>query len=169
MADSVELVPVSERDELVFEAWSEGESVRNVARKFGLSFSETERILDRALPMFDATHQIYAFKREIERLESLASEFFLIARRDKDAEAAHLVARLNERIAAMRGWTSVNIKLDPMAAQVAQQPSRHEKIREAIFRVAGRTPPPLTDGNGENGGSRAVDTLSDSGKKEPNR
>jgi hypothetical protein len=147
MADVVELIPVSEQDEAVFQAWESGKSVRAVAREFALPLAEVERILDHSLPAFDARHQLLAFKREIERLENLASEFYAIAKRDKDAESAHLFARLNERIAAMRGWTAINIRMDPLATQATQQPSRHEKIREAIFALAGRTPPPV-DGKG---------------------
>jgi hypothetical protein len=149
MGDAVELVPVSELHERVFESWSSGKSLRAVSREFGIPLSETERIIDRALPQFDAPHQIRAFKRELERLENLASEFYTIAKRDKDAEAGHLAARLNERLCAMRGWTSVNIKLDPMSAQLAEKPKSYDLIREAVFRIAGRSPPPLAaSGNG---------------------
>jgi len=152
MADVVELIPVSERDEAVFQAWESGKSVRAVAREFGHPVAEVERILDRCLPAFDPVHNLFAFKREIERLENLASEFYTIAKRDKDAEAAHLCARLNERIAAMRGWTAVHIKLDPMAAQMAERPKNYEKIREAILRLARpeRFQSPLAaNGNGD--------------------
>ena len=147
MADIVELIPGSERDEAIFRAWEAGKGPQVLAREFGIPVTEVERILDRCLPAFDAGHNLYAFKRELRRLEDLSSEFFIIAKRDKDRDCAHLVARLNERICAMRGFTSINIRMDPLATQSASQPSRHEKIREAIFALAGRTPPPLADGN----------------------
>ena len=169
MGDMVELVSVSELHERVFESWSSGKSVRAVSREFNISVSETERIIDHALPSYDPPHSLRAFKREIERLESLAAEVYSAGLRDKDPEFIHLYARLNERLCAMRNWGAFTIRLDPIATQATQQP-RHEQIRRAIWRVArGTDPPPLTDGNGENGGSRAVDALSDSGgNKEPN-
>src|SRR5262249_53099458 len=79
-----------------------------------------------------------AFKRELRRLEDLSGDFFAIAKRDKNhdirASSAHLVARLNERICAMRSWAPV--KLDPITVEVAQQPSSFERIHAAILRVA---------------------------------
>ena len=54
-------------------------------------------------------------------------------------EAAHLCARLNERICAMNGWTSVNIRMDPVAAQTAEQPSDHERIRDAHYTSRARS------------------------------
>src|SRR5262245_44584555 len=113
MAEVVELIPVSERDEAIFRAWEEGKGPYTLAREFGIRVAEVERSLDRCLPAFDVQNQLRAFKRELRRLEDLSGEFFTIAKREKNFESAHLVARLNERICAMRGWTSVNIKMDP--------------------------------------------------------
>jgi hypothetical protein len=52
-----------------------------------------------------------------------------------EIESAHVYARINERYCAMQGWSSVNIRLDPYSAQVKEQPSQHEQIRDAIFRL----------------------------------
>ena len=112
-----------------------------MAREFGLSVTQIQAALDRALPAFDAKNQLLAFKRELHRLQDLSDEFFVIAKRDKDHESAHLVARLNERIAAMRGWTSINIRMDPYTVQSEAQPSRHERIKEAIMRLTNDQPP----------------------------
>ena len=38
------------------------------------------------------------------------------------AAGAHLVARLNERICAMRGFSPVNVRMDPLTVEVKQQP-----------------------------------------------
>jgi len=133
--DMVELIP-SERDEAIYRAWETGKGLRVLSREFVLSVAEIEQALDRCLPAFNAQNQLRAFKREIQRLEDLSSEFFTIAKRDKDHDSAHLVARLNERIASMRGWTAINIRMDPIAAQAHQEPSSHDQSRAAIMRIA---------------------------------
>ena len=38
--------------------------------------------------------------------------------------------------AALQGWSSFNIRLDPYAAQISQQPTQFQKIHNAIMRVA---------------------------------
>jgi|SRR5215472_4521529 len=139
--DIVELIPVNEQDEAVFRAWEAGKGLRALSREFALSLTQIEQILDRMLPAFDAQNQLRAFKREIERLESLSSEFYTIAKRDLCRDSAHLVARLNERICAMRGWSPVNVRMDPLAVQVAEQPSSYDRISEAIMRVVEQAPP----------------------------
>jgi len=139
--DIVELIPVNEQDEAVFRAWEAGKGLRALSREFALSLTQIEQILDRMLPAFDAQNQLRAFKREIERLESLSSEFYTIAKRDLCRDSAHLVARLNERICAMRGWSPVNVRMDPLAVQVAEQPSSYDRISEAFMRVVEQAPP----------------------------
>jgi hypothetical protein len=95
-----------------------------------------EQALDRVLPTFTQQTQARSYKRQLFLMEDLNSEFYAIAKRDKSIEAAHLCARLNERICAMNGWTSVNIRMDPVAAQAAEMPTQHEQIKDAIMRVA---------------------------------
>jgi hypothetical protein len=168
--NSVELIPVSEQDESIFAAWESGEGLRSLARKFGLSVMNVEQALDRMLPAFDAQHQLRAFKRELRRLEDLSGEFYTIAKRDlvsRTAEArdsVHLICRINERIAAMRGWSPVNVRMDLHTVQAAEQPKSFEKIREAVYRVARGPDWRPDDGNGaprESDG--AVTVLSPSG------
>jgi len=143
MVDGVELIPVDDQDieERVFRAWEDGKGPQALAREFALTVTQVEQIVDRLLPVFDAQNQLRAFKRELRRLEDLSGEFFAIARRDKNHESAHLVARLNERICAMRGFSPVNVRMDPLAVQVAEQPSSYDRISEAIMRVVEQAPP----------------------------
>ena len=160
-----ELISVSEQDEAIFEAWASGKGLRVIAREMGLSRMVVEQALDRVLPVLSQLSQARAYKRQLFLMEDLNSEFYAIAKRDKSIEAAHLCARLNERICAMSGWSSVNIKVDPVAAQAAEQPTEHEQVRDAIMRMArperyanngngpALAPPPApsaddTDGNG---------------------
>jgi len=82
---------------------------------------EVEQALDRVLPVLSQLSQARSYKRQLFLMEDLNSEFYAIAKRDKSIEAAHLCARLNERICAVNGWTSVNIRMDPVAAQAVEQ------------------------------------------------
>jgi hypothetical protein len=135
MQDIVELTP-SEQDEAIYAAWGGGKTLRVLAREFGLSVMEVERAIDRCLPVFDTQNQMRAYKREIQKLEDLGAKYHALAMGDDASpEMAHVYARINERRCAMSGWSSVNIRLDPFAAQVKEQPTQHEKIRDAIFRL----------------------------------
>jgi hypothetical protein len=149
--DMVELIPASELEEAIFRAWEDGKGPQALSREFAIPVRQVEEIIDRCLPVFDAQSQLKAFKRELRRLEDLSGEFFALAKRDKNHESAHLVARLNKRICSMRGFSPVNVRMDPLTVQVGQQPSGYERIRAAIMR--------LRDSNGQPG---AVDVLSDS-------
>jgi hypothetical protein len=109
---------------------------------------EVEQALDRVLPVLSQLSQARSYKRQLFLMEDLNSEFYAIAKRDKSIEAAHLCARLNERICAMNGWTSVNIRMDPVAAQAVEQPSSHELIKRAILSVARGNPDYKLKGDG---------------------
>jgi len=76
--------------------------------------------------------QMRAYKREIQKLEDVGTHYYAKAMQG-EIESAHVYARINERYCAMQGWSSVNIRLDPYAAQVKEQPSQHEQIRDAIL------------------------------------
>lgn|SRR5262249_44156143 len=159
--DMVELIPLSEEDESIYSAWETGKGLRTLAREFGLSVPRVEQALDRCLPVFDGTTQLRAFKRELRRLEDLSGEFYTIARRDKCRDSAHLVARLNERICAMRGWSPVNIRMDPTAVEESHGKSSFQEVYDMILRIGRRK-----DGNGADS---AVGALSNSGDDEPSR
>ena len=125
----------SERDELIYEAWqSGGKTLRVLAREFETSVVEVERAIDRCLPPFDTVTQMRAYKRAIQKLEDAETKYHAQAMAG-DLDSAHVYARINERHCAMQGWSSVNIRLDPYAAQVKEQPTQHERIRDAIFRL----------------------------------
>jgi len=147
MQDMVEVIP-SERDEAIYAAWESGKTLRVLAREFGISPLQVEQAIDRCLPVFSTQTQMRAYKREIQKLEDLGTKYYAKAMHD-EIESAHIYARINERYCAMQGWTSVNIRLDPYAAQVQEQaPPRHELIRAAIMRLTQRQP---NDGNGQSG------------------
>jgi len=149
MRDMEELVP-SERDEEIYSAWEGGKkSLRGLARQFETSVTEIGLAIDRCLPVFNSATQMRAYKREIQKLEDVGTKYYAKAM-EGEIESAHVYARINERYCAMQGWSSVNIKLDPYAAQVKEEPSGHQKIYEAIMRLKyGPKWQPPTDGNGK--------------------
>src|SRR5215831_4049396 len=116
MRDMEELIP-SERDEEIYAAWQSGKTLRVCAREFRVSMVMVEQAIDRCLPAFNTQTQMRAYKREIQKLEDVGTKFYARAM-GGDIDSGHLYARINERYCAMQGWASVNIRLDPYAAQV---------------------------------------------------
>jgi hypothetical protein len=144
----VEVIP-SEQDEAIYAAWESGKTLRVLAREFGISPLQVEQAIDRCLPVFSAQTQMRAYKREIQKLEDLGTKYYAKAMQD-EIESAHIYARINERYCAMQGWTSVNIRLDPYAAQVQEQVlPRHEKIRQVIMNLCIGDGQQSNDGNGQ--------------------
>ena len=126
----------SERDEAIYAAWESGKSLRILARNFETSVTEIEHAIDRCLPPFTTQNQMRAYKRELQRLEDIGAKYHALAMADDASpEMAHVFARLNERRCAMAGWSSINVRLDPFSAQTQEQPSQHEKITDALFRL----------------------------------
>jgi len=134
MQDMVGPIP-SERDEDIYSAWESGKkSLRGLARQFETSVTEIGLAIDRCLPVFNSATQMRAYKREIQKLEDVGTKYYAKAM-GGEIESAHVYARINERYCAMQGWSSVNVRLDPYAAQVKEEPSGHQKIFEAIMRL----------------------------------
>jgi len=162
MADGVELIPVDDQDieAVVFAGWEDGKGPQALSREFAIPIRRVEEIIDRCLPAFDARSNLSAFKRELRRLEDLSGKFFALAKRDGNHESGHLFARLNERICAMRGIGS--IRMDPLQVEVAQQPSSHDRIRDAIMNLVNQQPPADREAHnliGKLGGERALELL----------
>jgi len=134
MQDIVGQVP-SERDELIYEAWLSGKTLRVCAREFSTPVIEIERAIDRCLPVFNTATQMRAYKRPIQKLEDTETKYHAQAMAG-DIDSAHVYARINERHCAMQGWSSVNVRLDPYSAQTQEQPTRFERIEAAFKRIA---------------------------------
>ena len=131
-----DIIEPSERDELIYEAWqSSGKSLRVLAREFSTSVTEIDLAIDRCMLPFTTATRMRAYKRENQRLENVCA-YYYAKTMEGDIDAGHLFARCDERLAAINGWTSVNIRMDPLAAQAAEQPSQHELIRDRIMTIA---------------------------------
>src|SRR5262249_28382682 len=134
-----ELMPIEDQSERIFELWQGGAGLRQIARQVGISRAAVEQALDRALPTLSQFTQARAYKRQLFLMEDLNSEFYAIAKGDESIDtrisAAHICARLNERICAMSGWSSFTLKMDPVAAQAAEQPSSYDKITAVLMNL----------------------------------
>src|SRR5262249_25786859 len=133
----------SERDEAIYAAWESGKSLRILARNFETSVTEIEHAIDRCLPPFTTQNQMRAYKRDLQRLDDV-SAFYYAKAMAGDCDSAHIFCRVQERRSAVSGWSSVNVRLDPYAAQVQEEPSSYDKIRAAIWRIA-RPGQPMPD------------------------
>src|SRR5215831_5225500 len=107
----------SERDEEIYTAWQSGKTLRSLARQFGTSVTEVDRAIDRCLPPFTTATQMREYKRDLQRLDDVSAHYYTKAMAG-DIDSAHIFARVNERRCAMSGWSLVNIRMDPIAAQV---------------------------------------------------
>src|SRR5262245_2698051 len=133
-----DLVPIDDQRnaEAIFRAWANGgKGLHALAREFSLPVAKIEAVIDQRLPAFDARSQLRCFKRQLTNLEDLSADWFARAKAG-DAESAHIFCRINERISDMRGFTSVNVRLDPLTVQIEQeQPSGHDRIRAVLERL----------------------------------
>ena len=66
--------------------------------------------------------------------------FFTRAVEKVDAQAGLLVVKILERRSALLGLDSPQ-KLDVVQVQATKEPTQHERIKEAIMRVANSAPP----------------------------
>ena len=83
--DVTPMIPVDdERDEQIFAQWEQGKGLRTLAREFGMPVAQIEQAVDRVLPSFGPASQLRSYKRELERLESLSSDFYALAKKDKN-------------------------------------------------------------------------------------
>jgi hypothetical protein len=127
----------SERDESIYSEWERGgKSLRVLARQFETSVADIERAIDRVLPPFTTANQMRAYKRELQRLEDVGAKYHALAMAENaPPEMAHIFCRVNERRAAMAGWSSINVRLDPFSVQTQQEPTQYEKITQALLRL----------------------------------
>jgi len=96
--------------------------------------------LDRTLPKItnDAKRRLIAL--DLDRLDGLIEVFYKRAVEQVDAQAGLLAVKIFERKAALLGLDSPQ-KVDVVQVQAVKEPSRHEKISEAIMRITDQQPP----------------------------
>jgi hypothetical protein len=122
---------------------------------------EVDASLDRTLPKItnDAKRRLIAL--DLDRLDGLIEVFYKRAIEKVDAQAGLLVVKI--RNTALLGLDSPQ-KVDVVQVQAVKEPSRHEKIREAIKRITDQQPPAEREAITINliskiGGERALELL----------
>jgi len=125
-----------ERDEAIVSARIAGTSARALAKVYGCSSREIEEAVDRRLGYaLDNNLRKRAIKLNVERLEALMRPFFVRAIKDKDVAAGVLCCKLAERLSLLLGLDSPT-RVDVVQLTAQREPSQHQRIHDAIMRVA---------------------------------
>ena len=127
-----------DRDESIVEARITGTSTRALAKLHRCTSSEVEEVIDRKLDfVLDGSARLKAVKLDLARIETLMAPFFERATKDCDVAAGTLCCKLLERRALLLGLDqSPTARVDVYQIQASEQPSRHDRIMDAIMRVA---------------------------------
>jgi DNA-directed RNA polymerase specialized sigma24 family protein len=128
------------RDDFILQERLSGRSARSISKELHCTTADVDASLDRTLPKItnEAKRRIIAL--DLDRLDELLKVFFTRAVEKVDAQAGLLVVKILERKAAMLGLDSPQ-KLDVVQVQAQKEPTQHERIRDAIMRVANSAPP----------------------------
>jgi len=128
------------RDDFILQERLSGRSVRSISKELHCTTAEVDQALDRVLPKIDNNAKLRIIALDLDRLDQLLKTFFTRAMEKVDAQAGLLVVKILERKAALLGLDSPQ-KLDIVQVQAQKEPSGHDKIKEAIMRLANSAPP----------------------------
>lgn len=141
-----ELVPVTEdeTDQQIVEACRDGASVAKIAKQYGMSRREVERVLDRCLPKVDHAYKRRAVALAALRLDRL-TETFQKQAESGDIEAGNLCIRVECERRALLSLTGSGY--DPtqlLAANDQNQAGSPEAYRAVLSRLLVK-PEPSSD------------------------
>jgi hypothetical protein len=137
---------ILEPEEEMFRARLCGESLRLIAKRFGVSVATVERAVQERCTAITPANRQHALQLELERLEALWATFNERAQEGNEAAAA-ICLRISERRSSMWGL-DCHAPAQPLLLVEAQgqAPSSTERILAALKRVTGRDI--IGDGNG---------------------
>jgi hypothetical protein len=135
------------RDDYILQERLSGKSARTISKQLRCTVGEINASLDRTLPTIDNNARRRYVALDLNRLDELLKVFFARAIEKADAQAGLLVVKVLERRSLLLGLDSPQ-KLDIIQVQAQQTPSRHERIKAAIWAIArpGQQPPEDDDG-----------------------
>jgi len=128
------------RDDFILQERLSGRSARSISKELCCTTADVDASLDRTLPKItnEAKRRIIAL--DLDRLDELLKTFFARAVEKVDAQAGLLVVKILERKAALLGLDSPQ-KLDVVQVQAKAEPTRHQRIHDAIMQVVNSAPP----------------------------
>src|SRR5262245_19520469 len=132
-----------ERDQQIEKALTAGRSLRTVQREFRLTVGELDQALQRCFPL-DTAARLRTLRGDLSHLTRRIETFYTKALAG-DVNSGVLCVRAWERKAALLGLDAVQ-RIDLQIVRPANEPTRHERIREAILRLT--RGPEFGDGNG---------------------
>ncbi|GLR85833.1 hypothetical protein [Bradyrhizobium iriomotense] len=136
-----EIITIDGED--IVQARVRGESVRNIAKRFGCSIADVNDVLDRFAAMTITNKlRVHTLALELERLDELQRVFESQAR-GGDVQSALLVTKIIERRSVLLGL-SMQPRSDPQVIEGQVQPAENstERVRAAIDRIRGKLPKP---------------------------
>ena len=123
------------RDDFILQERLSGRSARSISKELCCTVADVDASLDRTLPKIDNAAKLRIIALDLDRLDELMKVFFKRAIEKQDCQAGLLVVKILERKAAILG-TDAAQKLDIVQVQAQKEPSQHDKIKDAIMRVA---------------------------------
>src|SRR6516162_9076399 len=123
------------RDDFILQERLSGKSARAISKQLRCTVGEVDASLDRTLPKIDNDARRRYVALDLNRLDELLRVFFARAIENVDSQAGLLVVKILERRSLLLGLDSPQ-KLDIVQVQAQEQPSSHDRIRDAIMRVA---------------------------------
>jgi hypothetical protein len=136
--------------------------VRSVRKDFNLTLDEIDAIIARTWPV-DNRARVRMIMTDLGKLDRLIAEFYRRALLSNDvtsAAFATVAIKAMERKHELTGMDAARrIDLQVTNTSLQKQPTQHEKIREAIMRLArpgGQPSDGVGDGNGNGDGNGSV-------------
>jgi hypothetical protein len=123
------------RDDFILQERLSGRSARSISKELCCTVADVDASLDRTLPKIDNAAKLRIIALDLDRLDELLKVFLKRAIEKQDCQAGLLVVKILERKAAILG-TDAAQKLDIVQVQAQKEPSQHDKIKDAIMRVA---------------------------------
>ena len=123
------------KDDFILQERLLGRSARSISKELHCTVADVDASLDRTLPKIDNAAKLRIIALDLDRLDELLKVFLKRAIEKIDCQAGLLVVKILERKAAILG-TDAAQKLDIVQVQAQKEPSQHDKIKDAIMRVA---------------------------------
>src|SRR5262249_2522751 len=130
-----------EREEAVITALLSGRTVRAVRKEFNLTLDEIDAIILRTWPV-DSRARLRMIMTDLGKLDRLIAEFYKRALLTHDATSAAFATVAVKAMERKHQLTSVEAatRIDLQIIAQPKEAKSFERIRQAVYRIAGRQP-----------------------------